>query len=187
MKTEYEKMLNGEFYFANDEELLKLRTETRMILQEYNNSAPNMPEKRKEILEKLFNAKYKDTIIEPPFYCDYGFNIELGDNVYMNFGCTILDCMKVKIGSNTFIGPNTQIYLPMHPLDAETRNSGAEYAKPVVIGRECWLGGNVTILPGVIIGDNCVIGAGAVVTKNIPPNSLAFGNPAKIAKTIGQK
>lgn len=184
MKNEYEKMVSGEFYDATDKALVDARVQTRLILKEYNDSMPDNPLKRCEILERLFKFKYKNLIIEPPFQCDYGSNIELGENVYMNFGCTILDCAKVKIGSNTFIGPNTQIYTPVHPLDAESRRQCLEYAKTVEIGNDCWLGGNVTILPGVRIGNNCVIGAGAVVTKNIPDNSLAVGNPAKIIRRL---
>ena len=182
--SEYEKMVNGEAYNALDKELSDARIRARFILKEYNNSAPDDPDQRAEILYRLFGKKYKNITIEPPLFCDYGINIELGENVYMNTGCTILDCARVKIGSNTFIGPNTQIYTPIHPLQADLRRKWLEYAKPVVIGDDCWLGGNVTIVPGVTIGNNCVIGAGAVVTKNIPDNSLAVGNPARVIRKL---
>lgn len=187
MKTEYEKMISGEFYQGFAPELVEMRTQTRFILQEYNNSRPDNEENRNKILQKLFKAPCNGTIIEPPFYADYGFNTELGKNVYMNFNCTILDCAKVKIGSNTFLGPSVQIYTPVHPLDAEERNSGMECGKEVTIGENCWIGGNVTILPGVTIGNNSVIGAGSVVAKGIPANSLAVGNPAKVIRTIQKK
>ena len=114
------------------------------------------------------------------------FNAEPEDNVYFNANCVVLDCAKVKIGENTFIGPNTQFYTPIHPLDYKTRNTFIESAKPITVGKNCWLGGSVVLLPGVTIGDGCVIGAGAVVTKDIPANSLAVGNPAKVIKTIEQ-
>lgn len=184
MKTEKEKMLNSEMYQAFDEELVSLRTKCRLLLSEFNASSPQDFQKREEILEELLGKKTKGTIIEPPFHCDYGINIELGDDVYMNFGCTILDCAKVTIGSNTLLAPNVQIYTPGHPLDFKTRNTFLEFAKPVSIGKNCWIGGSVVILPGVSIGDGCVIGAGAVVTKDIRANSLAFGNPARVIREI---
>lgn len=184
MRSEYEKMISGEFYDSLDKELVNARTKAKFILKEYNESPPDNPEYRSELLSKLIGKLCKDITIEPPLFCDYGINIELGENIYMNTGCTILDCAKVKIGSNTFIGPHTQIYTPVHPLDAEARKKWLEYAKPVEIGSDCWLGGNVTIVPGVSIGNNCVIGAGSVVTKNIPDNSLAVGNPARVIRQL---
>lgn len=178
MRTEREKMLNGELYMACDEELLTQRTKVRTLTRKYNNE-PNP-----EILEYIFGYKLDNVYIEPPFYCDYGVNIELGKNVYMNFNCTILDCAKVKIGENTFLAPNVQIYCATHPIDAETRTGGLEYAKPITIGKNCWIGGGAILLPGVEIGDNCVIGAGSVVTRNIATNSVAVGNPCKIIRKV---
>ena len=128
----------------------------------------------------------KGCYITPSLFCDYGCNLELEDNVYFNANCVVLDCAKVKIGENTFIGPNTQFYTPIHPLDYKTRNTFIESAKPITVGKNCCLGGSVVLLPGVTLGDGCVIGAGAVVTKDIPANSLAVGNPAKVIKTIEQ-
>ncbi len=179
MKTEYEKMISGELYQAfSDKNLIKMREDVRKTFREFNRIADQ------SFLEKIFQKKLEGVFIEPPFHCDYGINIELGKNVYMNFGVTILDCAKVKIGDNCMLAPNVQIYTAAHPLDVETRNKGLEYALPVTIGKNCWIGGSVVILPGVIIGDNCVIGAGSVVTKDIPANSVAVGNPARVIKEI---
>lgn len=177
-KTEKEKMLSGELYMATDKELTKLRETARKIFGKYNKSP------KQNYLEKLFNKKFKKINIEPPFRCDYGINIDIGESVYMNFNCTILDCAKVSIGDKTLFGPNVQIYTATHPLDSETRLSELEFAKPITIGKNCWLGGGVIVLPGVEIGDNSVIGAGSVVTKSIPPNSLAVGNPCKVIRKI---
>lgn len=178
MKTEYEKMISGELYKSNDKELVKMREEMRKTFREFNITADQ------NMLEKIFKQKLDGVFIEPPFHCDYGVNIELGKNVYMNFGVTILDCAKVKIGDNCMIAPSVQIYTAAHPIDAEARNTFAEYALPITIGKNCWIGGSAVILPGVTIGDNCVIGAGSVVTKNIPANSVAVGNPARVIKEI---
>lgn len=180
MKTEREKMLAGELYDPCEKELVSLRETARKFFRKYNTSL----KPKKELLEKLFNAKLNNVHIEPPFYCDYGVNIELGKNVYVNFNCTILDCAKVEIGDNTLFAPNVQLYTATHPIDYKERKTEREYAKPITIGKNCWLGGGVIVLPGVEIGDNCTIGAGSVVTKSIPPNSLAFGNPCKVKKEL---
>ncbi len=184
MKSEKEKMLAGELYQAFDSELVDMRTNCRLILDKFNYSTPDNMEKRVEILEELFAQKLEGVIIEPTFKCDYGSNIKLGKNVYMNFNCVILDCAKVKIGDNTMLAPNVQLYTPEHPIDYKTRNTYLEYAKPITIGKNCWLGGGVIVLGGVTIGEGSVIGAGSVVTKDIPPNSLAVGNPARVIKQI---
>lgn len=178
MKTEREKMLDGEMYIPWDEELVSLRNNARRIFRQYNKDP------KPELLNELFGTKLDNVHIEAPFYCDYGINTELGKNVYMNINCTILDCAKVTIGENTLLAPNVQIYTAQHPLDAETRIQWLENALPITIGKNCWIGGGVIILPGVTIGDNCVIGAGSVVTKDIPANSLAVGNPARAIKKL---
>lgn len=179
MKTAKEKMLTGEAYSPLDKELINLRENARKIFRKYNNNP------KKELLEKLFKTKLNRICIEAPFYCDYGTNIEIGDSVYINFNCTILDCAKVTIGENTLIAPNVQLYTATHPIDYIERKTELEFAKPITIGKNCWLGGGVIVLPGVEIGDNCTIGAGSVVTKSIPANSLAVGNPCKVVREIG--
>lgn len=178
MKTEYQKMIDSEVYQPWEAELQTMRDHAHALVREFNSTC------NQSVLKDLFGAIPENLYIEAPFYCDYGRNIEFGKNVYMNFNCTILDCAKVKIGDNTFFGPNVQIYTPCHPLDAKTRNEAVEWAEPVTIGANCWLGGGVVVLPGVTIGDNCVIGAGSVVAKDIPANSVAVGNPCRVIKNL---
>lgn len=183
--TEKEKMLAGEIYDANyDEELLKLRLNAKDICFKYNNTLPSNLEERTNILKQLLGNVKGNFYIEPPFMCDYGFNIEMGENFYANHNLIILDAAYVKFGSNVFIGPNCGIYTAGHPLDAERRNQGLEYAKSIEIGDNVWLGGNVVVCPGVKIGNNAVIGAGSVVTKDIPANVVAVGNPCKVIRKI---
>ena len=162
--------------------LVKRREQTRAILSVFNGESNEKT--REEILKTLITNIGDKCFITPNFFCEYGMNIELGDNVYFNANCVLLDCAQIKIGSNTMIGPNVQLYTPEHPLDYKSRNNGLEWAKPITIGDNCWLGGSVIVLAGVTIGSGCVIGAGAVVTKDIPDNSLAVGNPAKVIRTI---
>lgn len=182
--TEKEKMLNANLYDANDKELYDERIRCKSLCYEYNNLPPNDTEKRTDLIKKLIGKAGESFLIEQPFQCDYGYNIEFGENFYSNHNLIILDPAKVTFGNNIFIGPNCAFYTPVHPLDAETRNKGLEYAYPIKIGNNVWFGGNVVVLPGVTIGDNVVIGAGSVVVKDIPPNVLAVGNPCKIVKNI---
>lgn len=181
--NEKEKMLLGNLYNPNDLELKNYRKKAKELCSKYNSSTIQQSEKNL-IIKKLFKKIGDNFLIEPSFYCDYGFNIEAGDNFYINHNCVILDCAKVTFGNNVFIGPNCGFYTAYHPLDFNTRNSGLEFAAPITIGNNVWIGGNVCILSNVSIGDNSVIGAGSVVTKNIPSNVIAFGNPCKVIKNI---
>lgn len=183
--TEKEKMLAGEIYDANNDiNLINERIKAKDLCFEYNNLRPSQVKKREEIIRKILGKEDGEFLIEQPFICDYGYNIEIGKNFYSNHNLIILDANKVEFGDNVFIGPNCGFYTAGHPLDYETRNKGLEYAKPIKVGNNVWFGGNVTVLPGVKIGDNSVIGAGSVVTKDIPENSVAVGNPCKVIKKI---
>lgn len=184
MKEE-EKMLAGEIYDANyNKELLEKRLKAKALCKKYNELDIREFNSKKEIIEKLLQKKVNQFTIEPNFYCDYGFNITFGENFYSNHNLIILDANLVEFGDNVFIGPNCGFYTSGHPLDYKTRNKGLEYAKPIKVGNNVWIGGNVCVLPGVTIGDNCVIGAGSVVNKNIPKNSIAVGNPCKVIKRL---
>ena len=182
IKTEKEKMLNEEYYDASGEELTKEREYAKDLCYDYNHTRPSEKEKLKNIIKKLFKSTGQNYRINPPFFCDYGYNISIGENFYSNYNLIILDVCEVNIGNNVFIGPNVGIYTAGHPVNIELRNDGLEYGKKIKIGNNVWIGGNVCILPGVTIGDNVTIGAGAVVTKDIPSNVTAFGNPCKVHK-----
>lgn len=183
--NEKEKMQNGLLYDANyDKELAEERIKCKNLCYEYNALAPGETEKRKELIKKILGSVRENFLIEQSFQCDYGYNIEIGENFYSNHNLVILDPAKVTFGDNVFIGPNCGFYTAEHPLDAETRNKGLEAAKPIKVGNNVWFGGNVVVLPGVTIGDNTVIGAGSVVTKNIPSNVVAAGNPCKVIKQL---
>jgi maltose O-acetyltransferase len=183
MKTEKEKMLAGEYYLANDELLVEERTRCKQLLKQLNVEEFVLTEKAKSILRKLVPNAPASLYIEPPFHCDYGYNLFCGENVYFNVNCVVLDVMPVTLGNNVFCAPGVQIYTATHPLEAVLRRT-KENAKPVTIGDDCWIGGGAIICPGVTIGSRCVIGAGAVVTKNIPDDSLAVGNPAKVIRKL---
>lgn len=183
--TEKEKMLAGEIYNANyDEELIKERYISKDKCYEYNNIKPSNIEERKKLMKTILGKTAENFVIEQPFICDYGYNIEIGENFYSNHNLTILDGNKVTFGNNVFIAPNCGFYTAGHPLNYKERNEGLEYAKPIKVGNNVWIGGNVVVLPGVTIGDNVVIGAGSIVNKNIPSNSVAVGNPCRVIKEI---
>lgn len=184
MKTEKEKMLAGELYDATDEQLANERLKTRLLIKALNDTREDEVEERNRILKELIPNAGEGLWLQPPFYCDYGSNIELGEKVFFNFNCVVLDVMKVTIGSRTLFGPNVQLYTATHPMDHKERAAGLEYAKPITIGEDVWVGGSVVICPGVTIGDRSVIGAGSVVTKDIPANVFAAGNPCKVIRNL---
>ncbi len=175
-------------YDANfDQELTAERTACKNLCSDFNSIRYSDLEKRKELLSQIIPNLPQEFLMEQPFWCDYGYNIEIGENFYSNHNLIILDGAKVKFGSHVFIGPNCGFYTAGHPLKADERNKGLEFAKPITVGNNVWFGGNVTVLPGVTIGDNAVIGAGSVVSKDIPANVVAIGNPVKIIKEINQE
>ena len=189
--TEKQKMLKGEYYDSRDPELIKMYHTARKLVGEYNNLDSELLHERERILSALFERKGEGVWIETPFFCDYGENISIGENTFINTNCMFLDNNKITIGKNGLIAPFVQIYTATHPLKASERIIGkpneSRYltsAKPVTIGDNVWIGGNSVIFPGVTIGDNVTIGAGSVVTKDIPTNVLAFGNPCKVKKQL---
>jgi len=184
MKSEKEKMINGELYCAADPQLVQERERARKLTRLYNQTLETEYEKRVRLLKELFGSTGNNVYVEPNFRCDYGYNIHVGENFYMNFDSVILDVCEVRIGDNCLVGPGVHIYTATHPLHPQERNTGLEYGKPVRIGHNVWIGGRAVINPGVNIGDNVVIASGAVVTKDVPNNVVVGGNPAKIIKRI---
>ncbi|MBR5674530.1 MAG: sugar O-acetyltransferase [Muribaculaceae bacterium] len=183
--TEKEKMLAGELYNALDSQLIKELNETKDIIHQYNLLMPTELEERKRVLMDLLGHVGDDKVfINQPFYCDYGKHISVGKRFFANFNFTVLDEARVTIGDDCFIGPNVGIYTACHSTDPVERNKRKEWAMPVTIGDNVWIGGNVTILPGVTIGDNVTIGAGSVVTHDIPSNCIAVGNPCRVIKNL---
>ena len=182
--TEKEKMIAGELYNSGCEELSQDRINAKKLCHKYNNLEPDNYEERKNILKELFGKTKENFWIEPTFWCDYGYNIEIGENFYSNHNLVILDPAKVTFGDNVFIAPNCGFYTAGHPIDAQIRNELLEFGHPITVGDNVWFGGNVVVLPGVTIGNNVVIGAGSVVTKDIPSNVVAVGNPCKILRKI---
>ena len=183
--TEKEKRDKGELYDGNyDKALEKERIKAKDLCFKYNNLEPSKGEERKKLIKEILDKTKEELLIESNFYCDYGYNISVGENFYMNHNCVILDGAKVEFGDNVFVGPNCGFYTAGHPIDYIQRNKGLEYAKPIKVGNNVWFGGNVVVLPGVTIGDNVVIGAGSVVTKDIPSNVIAHGSPCRVVKEI---
>lgn len=179
--------MNAGLPYIADGELMEVQRKTRKIIGELNSADPSDFKKLKEIADGLFGSHGKNMVIIPPFYCDYGSHIHVGDNFYVNYNCTILDAARVTIGDNVLIAPNVAIYTAGHPLHPVSRNSGYEYGIPVTIGDNVWIGGNTVITPGVTIGDNVVIGAGSVVTKDIPADMVAAGNPCRVIREITEE
>ena len=194
--TEREKMIAGRIYDASADGLPSLRARAHKLCAEFNATLETEEEKRAKILRALLPDAQSGAYLQGPFYCDYGDNIKIGKNFYANFNLTVLDCCPVEIGDDVFIGPNVSLLTPVHPLRWQQRNARVkpdgtvfdyEYAKPIKIGKNCWIAGNVTVIGGVTIGEGSVIGAGSVVTRDIPPNSLAVGNPCRVLRQITDK
>ncbi|MDY0407458.1 sugar O-acetyltransferase [Virgibacillus soli] len=184
MKTEKAKMIAGEMYNPADSVLVKDRENARRLVRLYNLTLETEEEKRTSLLNELLGSTGKNVYMEPNIRFDYGYNTYVGENFFANFDCTILDVSEVRIGDNCMLAPGVQIYTATHPLHPTERNSGKEYAKPITIGNNVWIGGNAIINPGVTVGDNVVIASGAVVTKDVPDNVVVGGNPAKVIKQI---
>ena len=181
---EKEKMIKGELYNPLDKYLIDKRIECKLLCQKYNNITYDNLDEKKKLIKTLFAKTKNNFFLEQPFYCDYGFNIEIGENFYSNHNLVILDPAPVIIGDNVFVGPNCGFYTAEHPLEYEVRNKGLEFAKPITIGNNVWIGGGVNILSGVTIGNNVVVAAGSVVKNDIPDNCVVAGVPAKKIKDI---
>ena len=183
MPTEKEKMLAGELYDPFDPELSVARDRARDLCQSLNATREAQTAERRQILQQLFGSGGDTVWMQPPFFCDYGSNIELGERVFFNFNCIVLDVCPIRIGSFTLFGPAVQIYTPMHPFNAALRRQ-QEFGKPIEIGSDVWVGGGAIILPGVRIGSRAVIGAGSVVTRDVPDGMFAAGNPCRVIREI---
>ena len=183
-QTERAKMLAGELYRSADPDLLEDTKRAQRLVRQYNATTAEETEARMALLRRLCGSVGDGAVIRPPFACDYGYNIQLGRNAFINFNCVFLDCAPIEIGDNLQMGPAVQLYTAAHPLEAEVRRSGLEYARPIRIGHDVWIGGGAIILPGVTIGDGSVIGAGSVVTRDVPPGSVVVGNPARVIRVV---
>ncbi|KPQ32642.1 MAG: maltose O-acetyltransferase [Phormidesmis priestleyi Ana] len=183
-KTEREKMLTGELYLASDSELVKMHRQALELMHRFNTLPPANIAEQQETIRQLFGKVGQSFSINPPFYCDYGCHIFAGENLYINYDCTILDCAEVHIGDNVLIATKVQIYAAYHPTDPALRLTKKELAAPVWIGNNVWIGGGAIICPGVSIGSNVTIGAGSVVTQSIPDNVVAVGNPCRAIKSV---
>lgn len=183
--TEREKMLRGELYVASDPELVAARERARRLWQALNDRDATT-DARRGILDQLLAAVGARAAVEPPFFCDYGSQITLGDEVFINYNCVFLDCAEITIGAQTKLGPAVQLYTATHPIDAAARVAGPELARPIRIGQRVWIGGGAIVLPGVTIGDETVVGAGSVVTRSLPSQVVAAGNPCRVLRPIGE-
>lgn len=180
-------MIAGELYDALDVQLSADRLQVRLLLKQLNDGREDETAERARLLKEIIPSSGEGLWLQPPFYCDYGYNIKLGDKVFFNFNCVVLDVAPVTIGSRTLFGPNVQIYTAMHPTDYKVRASGLEFAKPIVIGEDVWVGGSAVICPGVTIGDRSIIGAGSVVTRDIPADVFAAGNPCRVIRHLTER
>lgn len=183
-KTEMEKMRDGELFWNSDKEIGEVKKRARALADRYNATTEDEPEKRLALLKELFGDCTDDIFIKPPFHCDYGFNIHVGKSFFANFDCVMLDAAPITIGDNCLLGPQTCFYTVNHPMDAKTRVANYVYGRPITIGDNVWFGGNCVVLSGVTIGNNAVIGAGSIVTKDVPANAVVAGNPARVLRYI---
>lgn len=186
MASEKEKKQNGKLYDPEDPELGEERRRARELTRQYNQTTESEGEQRRRVLQELFGTIDDTAHVNPPFRCDYGYNIHVGENFYANFDCIVLDACRVEIGSNCMLAPGVHIYTATHPLNATERINGTEYGMPVTIGDNVWIGGHATINPGVTVGDDTVIASGAVVTEDVPDSVVVQGNPAEITKEIDE-
>jgi maltose O-acetyltransferase len=177
-------MLAGDSYFAGDPEIQRLSRRASVLMERYNRSSVEDDELRRELLSELLGQVGEDVVIRPPFYCDYGAQIRIGARTFVNFNLIALDVASITIGEDVQIGPSAQLLTPTHPTDPEPRRAKVEAAKPITIGNNVWLGGGAIVCPGVSIGENTVVGAGAVVTRSLPPNVVAVGNPARVIRSL---
>ncbi len=179
MPTEREKMVAGELYRPGDPELARLNAAAQALMRDYNATSRGDDAAREATLDRLLGSRGRGCAIRPPFYVDYGFNVHLGADVFLNYGCVLLDVCPIRVGDGTQIGPMSQLLAADHPRDPAIRAQGLENGRPVTIGRNCWIGGGVLVLPGVTIGDDATVGAGAVVTRDVPAGATVAGNPAR--------
>jgi maltose O-acetyltransferase len=179
-QTQKHKMLSGQLYHADDPEIQADQQSAKEWMVRYNAALSATAGERRQLLRERLATVGNGAVIRPPFHCDYGYNISLADDVFLNFNCVILDVVAVSIGTGTQIGPAVQIYTADHPRDPAVRATGAEFGRPIAIGRNVWIGGGAIILPGVTIGDDAIIGSGSVVTRNVPPGVTVLGNPARV-------
>lgn len=183
-RSQKERMLAGDLYIADDPELMADSRRAATLMQQFNASDPTNPALRREVLHELLGSLGEGAEIRPPMFCDYGYQIYIGARTFINYGAVLLDVGRITLGEDVQVGPNVQFLTPTHPLDPEVRRAKFEAAKPITIANNVWLGGGVIILPGVSIGENTVVGAGSVVTKDLPPNVVAVGNPARVIRQL---
>ncbi len=183
-RTQRERMLAGDLYIADDPELARDSLRAMGLIESFNGSPAADPGLRRRLLDELLGTLGEGSEIRPPMYCDYGYQIHIGARTFVNFGLMALDVARITIGDDVQIGPNVQLLTPTHPADAELRRAKWEAAKPIAIGDNAWIGGGAIVLPGVVVGENAIVGAGAVVAKDVPPNAVALGNPARVVRSL---
>jgi maltose O-acetyltransferase len=184
MDDEKSRMLRGELYDPTDPRLVAERERARRLTRQYNGTTASEDGRRRELLRELFGTVEGDVVVEPPFRCDYGSNVHVGERFYANFDCVVLDVRRVEFGRNCLLGPGVHVYTATHPLDAAQRAEGAEYGEPVTVGDDVWIGGRAVLNPGVTVGDGAVVASGAVVTGDVPDGVVAGGNPARVVRRL---